>query len=87
MRRVEILIVNGLKVACRQTRHLEWIPGWKRIYHCELAKWSRALDQRWATDRWPVHEAPGPEGWEEWERWFGSLSDQDIERSHWHSFD
>jgi hypothetical protein len=28
MRRVEVLIVNGLEVACRQTRHLEWIPGW-----------------------------------------------------------
>jgi hypothetical protein len=87
MRQVEVLIVNGLEVACRQTRYLEWIPGWNRVYHCELARWSSQLDQRWATGRWPIHAAPGVEGWDAWEEWYESLSDEERKRGHWHVFE
>jgi hypothetical protein len=87
MRRVEVLIGNGLEVACRQTRYLEWIPGWNRVYHCKLANWSSQLDQRWATSRWPIHPARGVEGWDEWEQWYESLSDEERQRGDFDGFD
>jgi hypothetical protein len=86
MRKVEVFIVSGLEVTCRSTRHLEWIPGWNRIYHCELAKWSNQLDKRWSTGRWSTHAAAGLEGWDDWEQWYESLSDEERERTHWHVF-
>ena len=87
MRRVEVLIVDGLEKACRQTRYLEWLPGWGRLYHCTLAKWSNQLDRRWSTGRWPIHSEEDEFGSdEEWETWFESLSDEEHQQGHWHAW-
>jgi hypothetical protein len=76
MRLMRRWIVDGLELGCRATRLVGWVPGWNHVYHCQLAKWSNQLDARWDTGRWPVHAASGPEGWEEWEAWWNSLTDE-----------
>lgn len=86
MRLVEGWIVEGLERACRTTRLLEWVPGWNRLYHCQLAMWSNRLDARWGTKKWHVHSDRSEEGWDEWETWFGTLTDQQIATGHWHAW-
>lgn len=81
---VKRLIVDGLEVACRATRFLEWIPGWRRVYPtCLLARLSSRLDARWTLDRWPVHDE---DGWDAWERWFDNQQPTDVSSGHWHAW-
>jgi hypothetical protein len=84
---VRRLLVDTLEVGCRATRLIEWVPGWNRLYHCQLARWSNQLDARWSTGRWPLHNAPGPEGWDEWEAWYDSLTEEQKDTGHWHVWD
>jgi hypothetical protein len=86
MLRIRVLIVDGLEVACRLTRALEWIPGWNRIYQCHLAGWSNQLDARWGTGRWPTHGS-GLAAWDDWEAWYEGLTDTERDQGHWHAFD
>ena len=79
-------IVEGLELGCRATRLVEWVPGWNRVYHCDLARWSNQLDARWETGKWPVHGS-GLEGWDEWHAWWESLTDQRRIARHWHVWD
>jgi hypothetical protein len=58
---------------------MERVPGWNRVYHCQLARLSRWLDGRWNTGRWPIHSE------EEWESWWDSLPDED-DGEHWHAW-
>ena len=85
MRKLRQLLVDGLEVACRATRFLEWMPGWSRVYHCGLARWSNRLDERWGTGRWPVHGSVA-RGRDEWEVWFEGVSDTAGECGHWHAW-
>jgi hypothetical protein len=75
-------LVDGLEVACRATRLVEWIPGWHRIYpQCLFARWSSHLDHRWGTGRWPVHDEDGDDAvWASLE----NLSQDQLDRGHWH---
>jgi len=74
--------VDGLEVACRATRYVEWIPGWRRVYpRCLLARWSNWLDERWGTGRWPTHH-----DYEEWEAWYDTLPEDELRSGHWHAW-
>ena len=84
MRRLRVLVIDGLEVACRLTRALEWLPGWSRVYQCQLARWSNQLDARWHTKRWPLHGSAL--GGEEWEAWYEELTVTGREAGHWHVF-
>jgi hypothetical protein len=79
-------IVDGLEVGCRATRLVELVPGWNRVYHCNLAKWSNQLDARWGTGKWPLHNSVA-EGWDEWEAWWKSLSEEQRLAGHSHVWD
>jgi hypothetical protein len=82
MRRVKVLVVDGLEMACRATRAVGWLPGWHRVYpQCLFARWSSALDYRWATRRWPVHDEDGDSAWVDWHE---SLTDRARGAGHWH---
>ena len=60
-------VVDGLEVACRATRHVEWIPGWHRAYpQCLFARWSSHLDHHWGTGRWPIHDEYGDDASTTW---------------------
>jgi hypothetical protein len=74
-------VVDGLEAACRATRHVEWIPGWNRVYpRCLFARWSSHLDHRWGTGRWPIHDEEGDEAMTTW------LDNMPEAKSggHWH---
>jgi len=74
-------VVDGLEIACRATRLVEWMPRWHRIYpNCTMARWSSDLDLRWQTGRWPIHDA---DGWEAWDEWFEGV-EVDESKGHWH---
>jgi hypothetical protein len=84
MRAIKRRVVLGLEAACRATRFIEWIPGWRRIYPwCFVARWSSRLDYRWGTGCWPVHDE---EGWQAWEVWFENLSEEERHQGHWHAW-
>jgi hypothetical protein len=84
MKSPKVLIVDGLEVACRATRYVEWIPGWFRIYpECRFARLSCSLDYRWGTGRWPVHDE---DGWDAWESWWDGLTDEQKFSGHSHAW-
>jgi hypothetical protein len=85
MRPLQRWIVDVLEIGCRATRLVEWVPGWNRLYQCDLAKWSNELDARWGTERWPVHESTFQD-WDDWGTWWDSLSDDERLGGHWHSW-
>jgi hypothetical protein len=85
MRPVQGWIVDALELACRAMRLVEWVPGWNRIYHCDLARWSNELDAKWGTNRWPIHESTFRD-WDSWQAWWDSLSYDEQENGHWHSW-
>jgi hypothetical protein len=85
VRRIKIWTVQSLEVGCRVTRFVEWVPGWKRVYHCNLARLSNQLDARWHTGQWHTHGS-GLEGWDEWDAWFSSQSDERLATGHWHAW-
>ncbi len=67
MQSVKRRVVDGLEVACRATRLVEWIPGWHRVYpRCFFARLSSRLDHRWGTARWPIHDEDDDDAWDEW---------------------
>jgi hypothetical protein len=79
MHGVKRTIVDGLEVACRATRFIEWMPGWHRVYpQCLFARWSFELDERWATARWPAHAD------DEWDEWFDGLPQEELRGGNWH---
>jgi hypothetical protein len=82
MKWLEVRIVDGLELACRGTRFVEWLPGWHRVYpQCLFARWSSQLDARWRTNRWPVHDEDGVSAWK---RWWDALPDEERSSGHWH---
>jgi len=81
---LKVGVVDALETACRATQALESVPVWRRVYRrCYLARLSSELDHRWATRRWSVHDADGPEAWEEW---FDALGPDAFEAGHWHAW-
>jgi hypothetical protein len=73
-------IVDALEWACRHTDPLNRVPGWSRVYRCQLARASRWLDGRWETGRWPQHND------EEWEEWWENLPEEEYGEGHWHAW-
>src|SRR5947208_11125273 len=82
MKWVQMRIVDGLERTCAATRFVEWIPGWRHVYpRCLFARWSTALDYRWGTERWPVHDEDGEAAWE---RWYALADPKKLQSSHTH---
>lgn len=78
---VKRVVVDGLEVACRATRWVEWIPGWHHVYpRCLLARLSNQLDHHWGLGGWPTHSD------DEWDRWFDTLSSDELVTGHWHTW-
>ncbi len=85
MRSLQGWVVDVLEFGCHATRLLEWVPGWNRLYQCDLAKWSNQFDARWGTERWAVHESAFQD-WDDWGAWWDSLSDDERQAGRWHSW-
>lgn len=66
----------------RSNSFVEWLPGWRHVYpSCQFARWSSALDYRWGTGRWSVHD---PDGEEAWESWYETQNVESLTSSHTH---